>query len=500
MPTAVTARTASNDPSDVLALVPHGEFPPDPPSPASPPTVAVRAVYCGITTHARILTFPTAARQRAGRQFTIGWQSGVDAPVGDDFVPWAAHPLVLAAGADYVVNVTPQMTGQVSDGGIVYSLAAYTERRGQTFPLPPSGEATLDCGASRFVISRTAPPRTLPPPRWRWSWARHGYALASGVALALFLLVIAYVPADPRSLAFDIYGRDGRMLPTLIKPPVPEEQEVPSWLKKPGQDAGGKGSTAAGAEGAMGDTKAPKTDGLFAEHPRATETELRLSRQQAADQARSAGILGVFQRVDSSPLASILSTEKAMGDDAEDVIGALHGSLVASNYGPGGLGVHGTGAQAGGTGEGLRGHGGLDTIGQGGDSRGPGPGWGREVGRLTPRRVAQVVPDLNGIASVRGALDKSIVRRVVRQHINEVKYCYERELARKPALGGRVVVNFAIAGTGQVLTSVLQSSTMANAAVENCTVQAVKRWQFPAPEGGGLVTVTYPFVLTPAGG
>ena len=81
-----------------------------------------------------------------------------------------------------------------------------------------------------------------------------------------------------------------------------------------------------------------------------------------------------------------------------------------------------------------------------------------------------------------------------------MKYCYEQELTRKPTLGGRVVVNFAIAGTGQVLTSVLQSSTMANASVENCTVQAVKRWQFPAPEGGGLVTVTYPFVLSPAGG
>ena len=247
------------------------------------------------------------------------------------------------------------MTGEVSDGGIVYSLAAYTERRGRTFPLPSAGEATLDCGASRFVISRTAPPRALPPPRWRWNWARHGYALASGVALALFLLVIAFVPADPQSLSLDIYGRDGRMLSAVIKPPVPEEQEVPPWLKKPGQDAGGKGSVAAGAEGAMGDTKAPKTDGRFAVRRRANETELRLSKQQAVDQARSAGILGVFQRVDSSPLASILSSDTAMGEDAEDVIGALHGSLVASNYGAGGLGVRGTGEQAGGTGRGIAG-------------------------------------------------------------------------------------------------------------------------------------------------
>ena len=36
--------------------------------------------------------------------------------------------------------------------------------------------------------------------------------------------------------------------------------------------------------------------------------------------------------------------------------------------------------------------------------------------------------------------------------------------------------------------------------VENCTVQAVRRWEFPKPLGGGIVIVSYPFVLTPAGG
>jgi hypothetical protein len=27
---------------------------------------------------------------------------------------------------------------------------------------------------------------------------------------------------------------------------------------------------------------------------------------------------------------------------------------------------------------------------------------------------------------------------------------------------------------------------------------AVRRWQFPSPEGGGVVTVNYPFNLQPA--
>jgi hypothetical protein len=34
---------------------------------------------------------------------------------------------------------------------------------------------------------------------------------------------------------------------------------------------------------------------------------------------------------------------------------------------------------------------------------------------------------------------------------------------------------------------------MNNLRVESCVVQAVRRWPFPRPEGGGLVIVSYPF-------
>ncbi len=97
---------------------------------------------------------------------------------------------------------------------------------------------------------------------------------------------------------------------------------------------------------------------------------------------------------------------------------------------------------------------------------------------------------------VRGSLDKEIIRRVIRSHIDEVKYCYEQELTKDHSLFGQIMVQFTIAASGQVIASVLQSSTMGNGRVESCTVQAVRRWQFPKPLGG-IVIVSYPFVLTP---
>jgi TonB family protein len=61
------------------------------------------------------------------------------------------------------------------------------------------------------------------------------------------------------------------------------------------------------------------------------------------------------------------------------------------------------------------------------------------------------------------------------------------------ALGGRISVQFIIAATGQVINSFIQSTTMGNVRVEKCVVDAVKRWEFPKPTGGGIAIVSYPF-------
>ena len=202
----------------------------------------------------------------------------------------------------------------------------------------------------------------------------------------------------------------------------------------------------------------------------------------------------------SRHMASAFGRDSALGADAEDVLSGLVGNTIGEAYGVGGLGLGGTGSGGGGTAEGTIGLGNLGTIGAAdGRGEGNGSGYGRGVGGLGGRRASapEVIP---GQATVRGALDKEIIRRVVRRHINEVKYCYEQELTRRPELGGRITVQFTIAASGQVMATQLQSSTVGNERVENCTVQAVRRWEFPKPLGGGIATVSYPFVLAPAVG
>jgi TonB family protein len=98
-------------------------------------------------------------------------------------------------------------------------------------------------------------------------------------------------------------------------------------------------------------------------------------------------------------------------------------------------------------------------------------------------------------ADVKGTMDKDIIRRIVRANINDVRLCYNQGLVKNPALKGRVSIQFTIAPSGKVAVSIVQESTLSDAAVGQCIAKAVKRWSFPPPEGGGNVVVEYPFIL-----
>jgi TonB family protein len=98
--------------------------------------------------------------------------------------------------------------------------------------------------------------------------------------------------------------------------------------------------------------------------------------------------------------------------------------------------------------------------------------------------------------AVAGALSRDEISKVIGSHTGQIKYCYQSELVTSPSLHGKVVVEFVIAGTGAVSSAAIGDSTLGNAAVEQCIVDKVKRWRFPAPRGGGIVRVNYPFVFS----
>lgn len=98
-----------------------------------------------------------------------------------------------------------------------------------------------------------------------------------------------------------------------------------------------------------------------------------------------------------------------------------------------------------------------------------------------------------------GGMDEDVIQDVVRNHIEEIRYCYNQGLVVKDGLMGRVTVHFRIGPDGAVAAAIVGYSELGHERVENCIAKATKRWTFPAPTTGGSAVVTYPFVLIPGG-
>ena len=174
----------------------------------------------------------------------------------------------------------------------------------------------------------------------------------------------------------------------------------------------------------MGSKKSKNKEGLYGLKGPKDNADPHMAKMLAEDAAKKAGVLGIFKAAQGSHIASIFGRDSALGNDAVNALGGLIGNQIGEAYGVGGLGLVGTGRGGGGTGEGTIGLGNLGTIGKGGGG-GYGSGYGRGMGGIGTRRAG--TPDvIPGTAQVRGSLDKEIIRRIIRRHINEVKYCYEQ--------------------------------------------------------------------------
>ena len=196
---------------------------------------------------------------------------------------------------------------------------------------------------------------------------------------------------------------------------------------------------------------------------------------------QKAGLYATTQPDAGHSLASPYGGAYAVGTDDADVWGGLVGTEIGEAYGVGGLGLVGTGRGGGGTGEGTIGLGNTGLVGTGG-----GRGFAGRDGAVMVRQ---------GKAEVQGGLDTNLVRRIVRAHVNEVRYCYNQALARDPESKGRVTVQFTVGGTGKVPSAVVQETTMKDPSVGNCVAQAVKRWTFPKPTDGMSAIISYPFIF-----
>ena len=181
-----------------------------------------------------------------------------------------------------------------------------------------------------------------------------------------------------------------------------------------------------------------------------------------------------------------LTFEQVAATDAVAGTGELEGGW--------GFGTTGTGPGGGcGAGWGTIGTGRYGTIGHG---SGYGTSYGCGGGGMRSRNTA--VPSISiGQPTVKGDLDKAIIRRYIKRNIQKLMYCYEKQLLVKPKLKGTVTIDFTIGVDGKVSAS--SAAGMKDKDVESCVASVVKGIEFPKPKGGADVTVAYPLTYKPTG-
>ena len=304
------------------------------------------------------------------------------------------------------------------------------------------------------------------------------YPFLGVLSFMIFLGVLAgiWIWTMPPRPDHELNEIPDRFVELLLQQPEIEKHKDKS--KPNANPDAGEGAKAKREEGKVGkkDAKMDKAKG--------NKVEMN-KRQIDKEIAENAGVLGAMR--EGAELDGVFGSS-GLNSDITGGIGGLIGAKGVQ-IGSGGLGSRGSGLGGGGTAEGL---GGLGTKGRGSGASGYGSGGGN-FGAKGEGGIGRI----GGDPIILGALDKSLIDAVIKRNMNQIRYCYQRELTKNPSLGGKIVVKFVIAKDGTVSSASTKATTMGSPAVESCINGRFMRFKFPEPKGGGIVIVSYPFIFAP---
>jgi len=423
--------------------------------------------------------------------------SGKDLTAADLFdLPSSGVPknfrIVQHVNGDHLLTLPDRLSAEVHDGTHVVPLGIKGRQvqapfRGHAYMLADDDRVVAQVSPSLTLIARyvRAAPRTGKPSFRNLDAGFLVTLLIALLALGVFFRMVALAPAlepsyrDAVAKNPDLYAR------YQVKPPPPKPVEPPRPKDLSGVKEGDKSQ---GEEGKLGKKEAKQKEAAPSK-PGADQVN---KKDHDIQKIRRLGLIAALSKMGATAGAgggNVLGPG-GLGSGINSSLGGTNGRAgVGDAYGLGGLGTRGSGPGGGGNALGI---GGLGTKGSGHGRGGYGSvdlgGRGKDETIFVP-----------GKTTVVGGLSRDVINRVIQKHYSEIKYCYEKELTRDPGLYGKVAVLFVIDGGGRVGDAMVQQTTMSSEPVESCMINHVRRWVFPAPQGGGTVQVTYPYVFKSGG-
>ncbi|MBA3538367.1 MAG: AgmX/PglI C-terminal domain-containing protein [Deltaproteobacteria bacterium] len=438
-------------------------------------------------------------RERKSPYYRIGTAPGVEMPL--DNAPAANFPMIAPRGDDFVFNLGAGMTGEMIVDGTSTSLATLAAQAQPSasvagaveLPIPAKAKIRVTSGKTTFLVSAMAKPRAQPTTLFGGLESR-AFTYAAG-SLAVHLGIVAFlstIPVEDSMARLEL----GQEEPIAMRSDTTEKEVAVEERKElDGQnDAAASSHEAAKMkleEGAAGNPTAKQADG----HQQIKNTNLdpQIARQQAIEEARTAGILGSSALMRGGFTAITGESDISSGADGANVYGPLFG---ADGEGRGNFGMGRKGWGAGGGCNvgpcGINGTGRYGTI-NGGDRAGDGYGGPGGSGGLGRTHTTSVPKPKFGDPRAEGDLDKEIIKRYMKRASNKISYCYEKRLLADSSLAGDLMVNFFINPDGSVKAA---SAKGFDGEVAGCVADVVRDIHFP--KNGGVM-VNYPFTFHAAG-
>jgi low affinity Fe/Cu permease len=417
--------------------------------------------------------------QKVDKKFTLGTENGADCIVDEAFLSDNMFDFASVSGQNFSVSLKNGFKGTLYKGTEKTDLEKYIAEGHTSVDIDDTTLLVADFGKISVCALKS------PAEKYK------GGALQFDFAFAIILLLIFIIGGfvfnmivETPPIEVDIFELDNRFAKLIVETKeeeikveeIEEEKKVKLEKPKEGLVEATSQRKSLGEEGRVGDKKS-----------RVANAQGSARRGLDAKVAQSSGIMGAL----SSGAASFdrVFGGGGLGAGMEKTLGSVTGLAGVDQFGSGGLGTRGFGTGGGGNALGI---GGLGTRGRGGG--GAGGKYGMAAGQIG-RKGRSDISAGGGQAVIMGALDRSVIDAYIRRNLAKIRWCYEKELNKDPKLFGRIVINFIISATGAVSSSKVQRTTMGNATVESCVADQIKKIRFPAPKGGGIVIVNYPFVF-----
>lgn len=132
---------------------------------------------------------------------------------------------------------------------------------------------------------------------------------------------------------------------------------------------------------------------------------------------------------------------------------------------------------------------------------------GATVGKLSTSKGAEGLSAKKAVFTagipaetvVLGSMDPDIIRRILREHIPQFRFCYQKELdaTGNQKMSGVVPINFVIGASGHVTQAGIKSGSGLPPKVQKCVTNVLYGIRFPRPMGGGTVEVDQPINFYP---